>query len=155
MNRIICIGSPFYAVDRAGHEVYCNLKDRAMPQHVELIDGGLDGLKLLCLVDGCEKVLFIDNVSGFGAPNQVMLFNDFEISRLATEHFEHLSGLPYVLKMVPLVCERNLPTIRVLGIETPHQQSGVERAARMALDLFNGECEELWINAAGVKEGVS
>ena len=144
MNRIICIGNPIFSMDRAGSEVFLKLKQKKLPDDLELIDGGLDGLKLLRLVDGCEKVVFVDNVSGFGSPNQVMVLHDTDISKLAEPHFEHLSGLPYLLKMLPVVCEINMPAIRIIGIESPHQSSAVDQAACLALDLFNQENDRFW-----------
>ena len=73
MKRIICIGNCYTPDDAAGPKVYDRLLQCALPNDIEVIDGGLAGLNLLRFIDNAERVVFVDNVSGFGQPNEIVV----------------------------------------------------------------------------------
>ena len=146
INRIICIGNSAFELDQAGPEAFIYLKEKKLPPHVELVDGGLKGIDLLYLIDGCEKIVFIDNVTGFGNPGEVVVIHGTDAAELAGPAFEHDAGLPYLLKVLPLVSDHRIPEVRIIGIETPYQPDAVIEASHMALSFFDVNNDSLWID---------
>jgi hydrogenase maturation protease len=141
MKRIICIGNRFVPQDAAGFRVYQRLQRRPRPPDVELIDGGLAGLDLLRLLEGVERVVFVDRVDLDG-PATVVVLEAEEVAALADERYGHAAGLPYLLRVAPAVCEGPLPDMLLVGIDLDlEQQDGeaaLEEAASLALELAAG-----------------
>lgn len=138
MKSIICLGNRYDPRDAAGPFVYDRLAAAAPVPDVALVDGGLCGLDLLRFVDGAERVVFVDSVSGYGNPGEVMLLDAAEIAASAAGAFDHAAGLPYLLRVAPLVCERPPAEILVVGLEGEPDGSALDAAARMASALAEG-----------------
>ena len=135
---IICIGNRFVAEDAAGLAVLVFLETmRPLPKTIELVEGGLAGLNLLPLLEHGGRVVFVDAVSGFAQPGEIVLFNHQEIiSTLAESHFGHGAGLAYLLTVLPMVCEGDLPEeIVLVGLEGECTTETIERAAKMSLRI--------------------
>ncbi|MDX9722083.1 MAG: hydrogenase maturation protease [Myxococcota bacterium] len=126
--RIVCIGSRFEVSDCAAFLVYEELGQQALPPGVELLDGGLGGLALLPLFEGCAKLVFVDATQGFGAPASQLLLSGAEVAALATPEDGHQAGLPYLLRVAELVV-KPLPQIWVLGLEYPWTTQSISLAA--------------------------
>lgn len=139
MKSIICVGNRYDTRDLAGPRVYDRLAAATRAPDIELVDGGLCGLDLLRFVDGAERVVFVDSVSGFGKPGEVMILNAADIAALADGGFDHGSGLPYLLRVAPLVCEKTPAEILVVGLEGELDGSALDAAARLAAALADGE----------------
>ncbi len=133
MKRIICIGNRFIPEDKAGYEVYQNLKKRKLPLDLELIDGGLAGLDLLRFIEGAERIIFVDAVSGFGAQGEIRLFEAEEVAALADREFDHSAGLPYLLRVLPGIIDGECPQIFLLGIEGVPNKKTIDKASSLAL----------------------
>ncbi len=142
MKRIICIGNRYLPEDAAAILVYEALISMELPAGVEVVDGGLAGLDLLYLVEGMERVVFVDAVSGFGVHGSVSLLNKNEVTALADQCFGHSSGLPYLLKVMPEVCQGILPQVKILGIEGIPNLKTVEMASSLALRVVTGDATE-------------
>lgn len=133
---IICVGNRFVAEDAAGPAVLAFLETlRPLPNTIELVEGGLAGLNLLPLLEQGGRVVFVDAVSGFAQPDEIVLFNHQEIiSTLTESHFDHGVGLAYLLSVLPKVCEGDLPEEVVLvGLEGECTKETIERAAKLSL----------------------
>lgn len=133
---IICIGNRFVSEDAAGLLVYDRLQAmQPLPAGIELVEGGLAGLNLLPLLEQGGRVVFVDAVAGFGRPGEIVLLDRQEILGTAGEfRFDHEAGLPYVLAVLPGVCEGELPEeIVLLGLEGECPPSTIEQAAGMSL----------------------
>lgn len=137
-NRIICIGNRLIENDRAGVLVYDLLAAQTMPTHTELIEGGISGLNLLCFLENAGTVVFVDTVSGFTTPGGVVVLNKTQIKTACPElHYDHNTGIPYVLEVLPDVCDTPLPRkIFLVGLETPARESAIEHAATLSLSLI-------------------
>ncbi len=138
---IICIGNRFIADDSAGLAVYDKLKDKNLGTEIELIEGGTAGLNLLSLLEHGGRVVFVDAVRNITAPGEVKILSVKEIvSTLSHKHFGHDAGLPYVLSVLPKVCEGTLPEeILLVGIEGEYSSQAIETAANLSLALaLNG-----------------
>jgi hydrogenase maturation protease len=134
---IICIGNRFVETDAIGPAVYDRLQRRLpVPEDVEVIDGGLMGLNLLPLLERGGRVVFVDAVSGFGRPEEVVLLDRQQIldDANATE-FDHNAGLAYLLAVLPRVCDGKMPEeIILVGLEGTSSQL-VEQAAHISLEV--------------------
>lgn len=135
---IICIGNRFVKDDAAGLTVLALLKKMAqVPTEIEIIEGGLAGLNLLPLLERGGRVVFIDSVSGFTAPGEIVLLESREIMcTLDDLHFDHGAGLSYLLKVLPKVCDGDLPEeIVLVGLEGECTTETIERAARLSIAI--------------------
>ncbi|MCL5773031.1 MAG: hydrogenase maturation protease [Firmicutes bacterium] len=135
MKRIICIGNRLVPEDSAGPAVYDLLKQQELPLDIEAIDGGVAGLNLLRFVEGAECVVFVDKVNGFGKPNEVVILESAEASTAAENTHSHSAGLPYLLRIIPEVCEGKIPHISLVGIEGHPNEALIDEAAAIALKI--------------------
>jgi len=133
MKRIICVGNRYRPGDDAGPRVHDRLAQRPLPPGVELYDGGLGGLNLLELVETAREAVFVDNVRGFAAPGEVVLLRGVDLPCEAGQAFDHASGLAYLLRALPHVCPGPLPDVSIVGLEGEADETGIERAADLAL----------------------
>lgn len=134
MVRIICIGNGLEAGDRAGPALFERLSQVALPAGVELFDGGLGGLDLLPLVEGAERVIFVDALAGGGNCPPVSLLDVEEVASVASGGYGHQAGLPFLLRALPLACETP-PPVEVVGIAGRATPETLDRAASLCLRL--------------------
>ncbi len=137
INRIICIGNSLVETDSAGIEVYERLRLKAIPEHTELIEGGLAGLNLLSFLEDVSTVVFVDSVSGFTSPGEIVVLNEKEIkAELNDLQYGHAAGIPYLLALLPAVCEGELPDrVFLVGLEGRCSCDTVDRAANLAIAM--------------------
>ncbi len=152
MKRIICIGNRYLSEDAAGPRVFDYLAGLAMPGDVELIDGGIAGLNLLGLVDGAERVVFVDAVSGI-ADRGVVVLPAAEVPAPSTI-FDHAAGVQYLISIIPHVCESAPDDLYLVGIEGEADRAMIAEAAQTSMrlaahgfqsagnDLFTGGSDE-------------
>ncbi len=138
MRRIICIGNRYVVEDAAGPAVYDYLRQLQLPAGVELIDGGLAGLDLLRYVEGAEQVVFVDSMSGNCCSPRVHVLAGEEVARLAGSRYDHSAGLAYLLRVLPALCGRSVPQVRLVGIEGLPDQETIHAAAALALEIIGG-----------------
>jgi len=135
---IICIGNRFVKEDAAGLAVLGILQRiPQLPPEIEIIEGGLAGLNLLPLLERGGRVVFIDSVSGFRSPGEIVLLNSRDIMRtLDQSHFGHDAGLAYLLTVLPEVCDGEFPEeIVLVGLEGECSTATIERAARLSVAI--------------------
>ena len=133
MNRIICIGNRYEECDSAGPLVYDQLAELDLPDGVSVVDGGLSGLNLLGQVEECRRVVFVDTVSGFGKPGEVMLIEDVSTVLDRPDRLDHGTGLGYLLSMIDQVVDGTPPEIVVVGLEPPCSETSLWRAVEMSI----------------------
>lgn len=131
--RIVCIGNRYAEGDDFGPRVYDALA--ALPQQVEIVDGGLAGLDLLRLLDAGREVVLVDAVEGFAEPGALTLLDGAEVARQADGAYGHQAGLPFLLQVLPLAAEHPPPRIRLVGCEGAASDAAVREAARLSLQL--------------------
>jgi hydrogenase maturation protease len=137
-GSIICIGNRFIGEDASGLLVYDRLQAvDPLPAGVEVIEGGLAGLNLLPLLERGGRVVFVDAVHGFTGPDQIVVLDGRQIrGAKSSSHYDHGAGLPYLLAVLPAVCEGQPPEeIVLVGLEGRSSPPTVERAARLSLAL--------------------
>lgn len=116
-TRIICVGNRLHPRDDLGRRVFDRLRGQELPAGVELIDGGLAGLNLLGMLEGAERVVFVDALKGFGDPGRPVVIDGIREAGRMEPEYGHSGGLAYVLRALPAVCEGPLPAVRVVGAE--------------------------------------
>ncbi len=139
MRRIVCIGNHHHPEDDAGPRVYRLLRGSALPDGVEAIDGGMRGLNLLACVERADRVVFVDCVSGFGRPGEVLVLDPEEVTTAASPRYDHAAGLAYLLRVLPAVCDGPAPEVLIVGIEGQADGAAVAAAAELALKLATRE----------------
>ncbi|WP_300461307.1 hydrogenase maturation protease [Desulfobacula sp.] len=135
---IICIGNRFVPEDAAGLKVFDRLqKMHHFPYGVTIIEGGLAGLNLLPLLEQGGRVVFVDAVAGFTQPGEIVLLDHQEIMDTPRpDHFNHGTGLAYLLTVLPRVCDGKLPEeIVLVGLEGEPTLQMVEQAAMMSVAI--------------------
>jgi len=138
MNRIVCIGNQFVQGDDFGPRVYARLIEQSLPDDVQVIDGGIAGLNLLNFFDGCERLIFVDNIGEEIVPDKVLVLKDEEL--LTTEvSYSHASGLGYVLQADRAIRSERPPRIFLVGAGAQATEQTVaaaaERCTQLALDV--------------------
>ncbi|SMC56266.1 hydrogenase maturation protease [Desulfocicer vacuolatum DSM 3385] len=136
-DRIICLGNRLKQEDRAGLQVYDRLFKRKLPQQIELIEGGISGLNLLCFLENVATVVFVDAISGFTHPDGVVVLTRHQIETASQcLHYGHDAGVAYLLAMMPRVCTPPLPRdIFLVGLEGQCSEKTIEHAADIAQDM--------------------
>ncbi|SHO46437.1 hydrogenase maturation protease [Desulfopila aestuarii] len=135
---IICIGNRFVAGDEAGLLVFDRLQNRPeIPEGITVIEGGLAGLNLLSLLETGGRVVFVDAVKGFKGSSGVVIVEHEEILGSTSQlHFDHGAGLPYLLAVLPRVCDGELPEeIMLVGLEGECTSEMIEHAADISLTV--------------------
>jgi hydrogenase maturation protease len=138
VRRIVCVGSRLVPEDGAGPAVYDLLASAPLPAGIEVIDGALMGLSLLRAADGAESLVFVDAVSGFGAPGEVLLLPAAEVAFGAASD-DHAGGLPGLLALIPVACEPPPRALCVVGLEYPWDGESLARAAALAVATVKAE----------------
>lgn len=139
MTRIVCIGNRHHPEDDAGPRVYSLLRGTALLRGIELVDGGTGGLNLLTCVERAARVVFVDSVSGFGRPREVLVLDPEEVAAAASPRYDHAAGLAYLLRILPAVCEGPAPEVVIVGVEGQADPAAVAAAAELALKLASAE----------------
>lgn len=137
-KRIICVGNRYFPGDDAGPKVYDFLLGTHFSPDVQLIDGGLMGLDLLRFVDGTERVVFVDSVSGFGRPGEIVILDGASLLKEAAADYGHSGGLGYLFRVLPAVCEGQIPDIVLIGVERAAEikEDMIERIAQETLRII-------------------
>lgn len=127
--RIICVGNRLVPGDDLGPRVHDLLAGSALPAGIELVDGGLLGLDLLRAVEGSARAVFVDCVEGFAPPGEVVALGRDEVSDLADGAWGHEAGLPYLFRLLPLVCDGEMPEVTLIGAGHPARTEAVAARA--------------------------
>ena len=134
-RRIICVGNPFVPGDEIGPAVFERLSRLPLPDGVDLIDGGIRGLDLLPLVEGADRVVFVDTLSGFGAPGEPIAEDAEVFARDLDSAYGHCDGLGFLLRALPAAASGPLPEIVVAGTTSGASGDSLDRLAVMALEI--------------------
>ncbi len=136
-STIICVGNRLVSTDASGLAVFDRLQGLKLPRGLDLVEGGLAGLNLLPHLEKGGRVVFVDSVSGFGEEGAIVVFDKMDdIKGLCSDHYGHASGLPYLLSVLPKVCDGILPEeILLIGMEGSLAEKMIDRAAELAVSL--------------------
>lgn len=130
--RIVCIGNPYQPADWVGPAVHGILGTQALPDGIELIDGGLQGLNLLRVLDGTGRVIFADTLAGETAGACTVI--DDPLAAADALRFDHAGGLGYLL-LAARATQAALPRIRVVGASAGAPRATAQAVAARCLEL--------------------
>jgi len=133
MRRIICAGNRYVPGDDAGPRVHDLLNRSELPPGIEVVDGGLRGLDLADLVAGAEKVVFVDQVAGYGPPGTMVLLGSRDLPAGAPPGYGHAGGLAYLIRALPILLDGPQPELALVGFEGPADEPAISALAREAL----------------------
>jgi len=131
--RIVCVGNALAAEDDIGPRAFARLGARALPDGVELVDGGLRGLDLVREVEGARRVVFVDTVEGEDA--EVAVLSSAQVVSDAPMSFGHEAGLPFLLRALPHLVEGPVPEAWVVGAGPGAGEETLARLVDAALQL--------------------
>ncbi|MDD5240233.1 MAG: hydrogenase maturation protease [Sulfuricella sp.] len=133
-TAIICLGNRYVADDDVGCRVFDCLIGSAIPQGIEIFDGGLCGLDLLRLVEGRRRVVFVDALAGVADAGDIVVLNREQVAGYAGR-YGHGAGLPYLLRLLPQVCAAPLPEIALVGAEGAMDEPAVRALAERSMEV--------------------
>jgi hydrogenase maturation protease len=115
--RIIGIGNPLLGDDGIGIAAVAQLQRMALPEGVEVIDGGTGGLTLLSLLEGAQRVILIDAVDMGRRPGTLAQFTLAQLLPAAGETSPslHAMGVDFALRLGRELCL--LPPLILFGVQ--------------------------------------
>ena len=118
-NRIVVIGVGNLLLMDEGIGVHTinELEKYDLPRNIEIYDGGTGGFKLIDLMHGAARVIFIDAVETGKAPGTVTTFNSEDVHSIyhKKKYSLHDTDLMEVIKMAELL--EVPPKIEIVGIQ--------------------------------------
>jgi hydrogenase maturation protease len=114
---IIGIGNLLLMDEGIGIHVINELEKQKLPENVDIYDGGTGGFKLIDLMHGAARVIFIDAVESGKAPGTVTIFSSEDVHSIyhKKKYSLHDTDLMEVIKMTELL--DNPPKIEIVGIQ--------------------------------------
>jgi hydrogenase maturation protease len=76
---VLGVGNVLLGDEGVGIHAVRKLRQRSLPPHVDVVDGGTAGVDLLGLLDGYEKVVIIDAVDAGEQPGSIFRFTPEDI----------------------------------------------------------------------------
>lgn len=82
---VIGLGNPMRGDDGVGVRVVQSLAARSLPEDVEVVDGGTQGLAIVNLMEGRQRVIFVDAANVNRAPGEFVRFTPQEAHLLGED----------------------------------------------------------------------
>ncbi len=114
---IIGIGNLLLMDEGIGVHTINELEKHNLPASIEIYDGGTGGFKLIDLMHGAARVIFIDAVESAKAPGTVTIFSSEEVHSFYNrkKYSLHDTDLMEIIKMAEML--DNPPQIEIVGIQ--------------------------------------
>ncbi|MFV1976918.1 MAG: hydrogenase maturation protease [Candidatus Scalindua sp.] len=114
---IIGVGNVLLMDEGIGVHVINELEKQTLPQNAGIYDGGTGGFKLIDLMHGTKRVIFIDAVETGKTPGAITIFNPEDVRSIyqKKKYSLHDTDLMEVIKMTKLL--DNPPEIEIVGIQ--------------------------------------
>ena len=114
---VIGIGNLLLMDEGIGVHTINELEKHDLPESIEIYDGGTGGFKLIDLMQGAARVIFIDAVETGKAPGSVTIFSAEEVHSLYNKkkYSLHDTDLMEIIKMTEML--GNPPMIEIVGIQ--------------------------------------
>lgn len=140
---IICLGNRLLPTDSFGPCVFDYLQKQNIPQEIEVIEGGTAGLNILSLLEGRDRVVFVDAVAGFALTGEIVMLDLQKITESTKDYsFSHDINLAYALSIMPMVLTTIPTEIVLIGLEGKWNDHEIKKAAAMSLEFASRGCIE-------------
>jgi hydrogenase maturation protease len=138
-NKIVVIGIGNLLLMDEGIGVHTinELEKYDLPRNVEIYDGGTGGFKLIDLMHGAKKVIFIDAVDAGKAPGIITTFKSEDVHSIyqKKKYSLHDTDLLEVIKMIELL--DNSTEIEIVGIQPKIINYGTTLSKELTDSLSN------------------
>jgi len=114
---VIGIGNLLLMDEGIGVHTINELEKHDIPESIEIYDGGTGGFKLIDLMHGAARVIFIDAVETGKVPGSVTIFCAEEVRSIYNKkkYSLHDTDLMEIIKMTEML--GNPPMIEIVGIQ--------------------------------------
>ena len=133
---VIGLGNPLRGDDGVGVRVVQTLAEYPLPEDVELLDGGTQGLGLVNVLEGRQRVIFVDAADVGKSPGQFVRFSLPEARLVgADEQLSiHAAGLRETLLLAQTL-DLLPPEVIIYGVQPQHLDwdSGLSSSVEAAL----------------------
>lgn len=123
---VLGLGNLLLTDEGVGVHVINRMMEMDFPPEVELVEGGVDGLRLMSVVVGTDRLIVVDAVKGGGSPGSIYRFGPEDIvSHTDTSKMSvHQIGILEVIRLSGLVGK--LPKTTIIGVEPKSVEVGME-----------------------------
>ena len=145
MLRVICIGNGLHGDDAVGETVFNELSNDALPDNVELIDGGTAGMTLLPFFINCQHVLIVDLIKqAQGEEGQTVFYEDVFplLPEIRYTGEEHGGDIVTLLNLLPHYTDA-LPKVSLIGLTSSSRTTPFEGMSPQIAAGIDGLCEEI------------
>ena len=134
---VIGIGNLLLMDEGIGVHTINELEKHDLPGSIEIYDGGTGGFKLIDLMQGAARVIFIDAVDTGKAPGSVTIFTAEEVHSLYNKkkYSLHDTDLMEIIKMAEML--GNPPMIEIVGIQPKIINYGTTLSNELAGSMSN------------------
>ena len=134
---VIGIGNLLLMDEGIGVHTINELEKHDLPESIEIYDGGTGGFKLIDLMQGAARVIFIDAVDTGKAPGSVTIFSAEEVHSLYNKkkYSLHDTDLMEIIKMAEML--GNPPMIEIVGIQPKIINYGTTLSNELAGSMSN------------------
>ncbi|MCB1954669.1 MAG: hydrogenase maturation protease [Rhodocyclaceae bacterium] len=113
-THIVCFGNELHGDDGFGAAMHAALADRVLPPGIRLMRADAGSPGAIDCFDGCESVVVVDILSGFGEPGTVHCLPGEALQ--PEETAAHGAGIGRLLETVRSVLDQP-PRVQVVGVE--------------------------------------
>ena len=134
---VIGIGNLLLMDEGIGVHTINELEKHDLPGSIEIYDGGTGGFKLIDLMHGAARVIFIDAVETGKAPGSVTIFSSEEVRSIYNnkKYSLHDTDLMEIIKMTKIL--GNPPMIEIVGIQPKTINYGTTLSKELADSMSN------------------
>ena len=134
---VIGIGNLLLMDEGIGVHTINELEKHDLPGSIEIYDGGTGGFKLIDLMQGAARVIFIDAVDTGKAPGSVTIFRAEEVHSIYNKkkYSLHDTDLMEIIKMAEML--GNPPMIEIVGIQPKTINYGTTLSKELAGSMSN------------------
>ena len=134
---VIGIGNLLLMDEGIGVHTINELEKHDLPESIEIYDGGTGGFKLIDLMQGAARVIFIDAVDTGKAPGSVTIFRAEEVHSIYNKkkYSLHDTDLMEIIKMAEML--GNPPMIEIVGIQPKIINYGTTLSNELAGSMSN------------------
>ena len=134
---VIGIGNLLLMDEGIGVHTINELEKHDLPESIEIYDGGTGGFKLIDLMHGAARVIFIDAVETGKAPGSVTIFRAEDVHSIYNKkkYSLHDTDLMEIIKMAEML--GNPPMIEIVGIQPKTINYGTTLSKELAVSMSN------------------
>jgi len=132
-RAVIGIGNVLFRDEGVGVHAARALLEQEVPPAIVVRDGGTEGLGLLDVIVGLERLVLLDCVTGGGAPGTIYRFDWGDVptgAASATPTSQHQTDIGDVLRHVALIGDT--PRTTIIGVEPESLELGLELSPAVA-----------------------